>query len=85
MPRDQRKGVAFNVLMPPACPGDTYAPSYTRRTQPLLHVPGGGFAAAGNVEKRKFSCDRVCSLEREAPPHPEGTRPAASEVRNVEY
>ena len=41
--------------MPPACPGEFHVPSYTRDPTkiPLLRVPGGGFAAAGD---RWVSC-----------------------------
>ena len=57
------------LVMPPACPGDTYVPNYTRdstRTS-LFRVPGGGFAAAGNAEKNEGAAG-LCSNERKYPP-----------------
>ena len=43
----------LRVVMPPACPGDSYVPSYPRDTTiiSLVRVSGGGEAAAGNADK----------------------------------
>ena len=44
----------LELIMPAACPRDIYVPSYTcaPRETSFFRVPGGGFAAAENAEKR---------------------------------
>ena len=63
--------------MPPACPGDSYALSYKRWPRYSSPRSRQRLRRCRERGEERFSCDRLCSLEREAPPG----KPAASKSR----
>lgn len=79
--------------MPPACPGEFHDRSYTHL--PIQSIspafPGGGFAAAGERERRRRREGRLAGDERNDPPDKPGafeyrslyTRPAPAQERRT--